>query len=165
VTDRDDPPAALPERADLAVTLDDLDDRVASIESTLTDVTARQTAVESYLDQVEHVNESVERRADAALAAVDRLESADNDQTPARAKSANATAARAPPDGTSDATGSRRGADTHIADAAGRPSIPDHHNGPRDGDAGHGVTEPTSGPGPSQSDGPVARLLAGLLGR
>lgn len=47
--------------------LDDLEHRVADIEAT-------EAAIKGYVDEVDSVNEGVERRADAALDAVERLE-------------------------------------------------------------------------------------------
>ena len=83
VTARDDPPEPLPDVADVSATAADLEDRVGHLESRVQDLAARQQAVEAYVDRVEHVNESIERRADAALAAVDRLESARESDLPA----------------------------------------------------------------------------------
>lgn len=75
VSERDDPPEGLPAIADVTAATTDLDDRVSDLESRVADLVARQQAVEAYVDRVDHVNESIERRADAALAAIDRLES------------------------------------------------------------------------------------------
>jgi hypothetical protein len=54
----------------------DLRDRIETLESTVAELEAGLKAVRGYVGTVEHVNETVERRADAALAAVERLESA-----------------------------------------------------------------------------------------
>lgn len=54
----------------------DLQDRIETLESTVADLEAGLKAVRGYVGTVEHVNDTVERRADAALAAVERLESA-----------------------------------------------------------------------------------------
>lgn len=77
VTDSTDPPAPLPELADATRTLDALAERVADLETRTDDLRARQQAVEAYVDRIDHVNDGIERRADAALAAVDRLERTD----------------------------------------------------------------------------------------
>lgn len=74
VTERDDPAAPIPAIADVDATTVDLGERVSELETQVADLAARQEAVEAYVDRIEHVNESIERRADAALAAVDRLE-------------------------------------------------------------------------------------------
>lgn len=55
--------------------LDDLDDRVAELE-------AATQALRGYVGNVRHVNRSVEERADAALARVERLESELDDRPP-----------------------------------------------------------------------------------
>lgn len=74
LTERDDPAGPIPDITDVNATANEFDDRVSALESRMADLTARQQAVEAYVDRIEHVNESIERRADAALAAVDRLE-------------------------------------------------------------------------------------------
>jgi hypothetical protein len=58
-----------PDREALAERLDDLEARIDDLEAGL-------QAVRGYVGGIEHVNETVERRADAALAAVERLEAA-----------------------------------------------------------------------------------------
>jgi hypothetical protein len=58
-----------PDRATLAERIDTLEARIADLEAGL-------QAVRGYVGGIEHVNETVERRADAALAAVERLEAA-----------------------------------------------------------------------------------------
>ena len=63
----DGPPPA--DHPDLEARIDTLEDRLADLESGL-------QAVRGYVGNVEHVNQSVERRANAAIAAVERLESA-----------------------------------------------------------------------------------------
>lgn len=54
--------------------VDDLESRLDDIEDRLADVEARSQAVEGYVGNIDSVNEGVEQRADAAIAAVDRLE-------------------------------------------------------------------------------------------
>lgn len=75
VSTRDEPPTPIPAISGVSSEVSDLDDRVVTIESRVADLAARQQAVEAYVDQIDHVNDTIERRADAALAAVDRLES------------------------------------------------------------------------------------------
>lgn len=53
----------------------DLDARIDTLEDRLSDLEAGLQAVRGYVGNVEHVNQSVERRANAAIAAVERLES------------------------------------------------------------------------------------------
>ncbi|WP_123536471.1 DUF7310 family coiled-coil domain-containing protein [Halosimplex salinum] len=67
----------LDELADLAAVADDLDrleSRLDDVEERLATVEARSQSVEGFVGQVRSVNEDVEKRADAAIAAVDRLE-------------------------------------------------------------------------------------------
>ncbi len=101
--------AALAARADeLESTVERLDDRVAELE-------AATRALRGYVGGVRAVDESVERRADAALAAVESLESElrDGDATLA-AEAANAAdappaTARDGPSTSGDADGDARG--------------------------------------------------------
>lgn len=53
----------------------DVESRLAAVEAELAELEAGLQAVRGYVGNIDHVNESVERRANAALAAVDRLES------------------------------------------------------------------------------------------
>ncbi|MBS3759872.1 DUF7310 family coiled-coil domain-containing protein [Halodesulfurarchaeum sp.] len=80
----------------------DLRDRIETLESTVAELEAGLKAVRGYVGTVEHVNETVERRADAALAAVERLESAPKTPPPiatAKQQSAeSASTATAEPD-------------------------------------------------------------------
>lgn len=54
----------------------DLEARIETLEAEIADLEAGLQAVRGYVGSVERVNESVERRANAAIAAVERLESA-----------------------------------------------------------------------------------------
>lgn len=58
-----------------AVPHGDVESRLAAVEAELAELEAGLQAVRGYVGNIDHVNESVERRANAALAAVDRLES------------------------------------------------------------------------------------------
>ena len=119
VTERDDPPEPLPDVADVAATAADLEDRVGSLESRVQDLAARQQAVEAYVDHVNHVNESIERRADAALAAVDRLESATQRDSPTNpAAEPPSTPEYEPSEHAVDPT-AERSRHPHVTDAAG----------------------------------------------
>jgi len=55
--------------------LDDIESRVEDIEETVADLEAATRALRGYVGNVRSVNRDVERRAESALAAVDRLES------------------------------------------------------------------------------------------
>lgn len=59
-----------------AVDYEALRERIDSLEAAVADLEAGLQAVRGYVGNVEHVNESVQRRADAALAAVERIEAA-----------------------------------------------------------------------------------------
>lgn len=74
VTGSDRPITDLADAGDVADRLDDLEHRVATVEERLDDLAAASQAVRGYLGGVRVVNAEVERRADAALAAVERLE-------------------------------------------------------------------------------------------
>lgn len=74
LTDGDHDVAALQDAAARADRLDDLEDRIGSLEERIAELDAATEAVRGYVGNVRSVNEDVERRADAALAAVDRLE-------------------------------------------------------------------------------------------
>ncbi|MFC4358756.1 hypothetical protein ACFO0N_12465 [Halobium salinum] len=67
---------ALPERAALAARLGEVETQLETVESRLDELDAATQAVRGYVGGVRAVNRDVERRADAALAAVDRLERA-----------------------------------------------------------------------------------------
>uniref|UniRef100_UPI003F55792C DUF7310 family coiled-coil domain-containing protein n=1 Tax=Halosimplex halobium TaxID=3396618 RepID=UPI003F55792C len=64
----------LAEVATLADDLDRLESRIDDIEGRLADLEARSESVEGFVGRVRSVNEDVEQQADAAIAAVDRLE-------------------------------------------------------------------------------------------
>ena len=69
--------------AELAPRVDDIEDRQANIEERVTELEAATQALRGYVGSVKSVNEDVEQRADAALAAVDRLEDRiESTQTP-----------------------------------------------------------------------------------
>ena len=81
-------PEAGPDRTELL-------ERIETLESTVADLEAGLQAVRGYVGTVEHVNDTVERRANAALAAVERLESAPKTPPP------TATATQQAPDSSS----------------------------------------------------------------
>lgn len=74
LTDGDHDVAALNDAAELADRLEDAEDRIATLEQRTADLDAAVQAVRGYVGNVRSVNEDVEERADAALAAVDRIE-------------------------------------------------------------------------------------------
>jgi len=71
--------AELPEGADLAATVAATDERVDDVEERLAELEAAVQAVRGYVGNVRSVNREVERRADAALAAVERLDDGSDD--------------------------------------------------------------------------------------
>lgn len=52
----------------------ELEDRLAHIEDQLDELEAGLQAIRGYVSNLDHVNESVERRANAAIAAVERMD-------------------------------------------------------------------------------------------
>jgi hypothetical protein len=54
---------------------DQVEERLDALEAELAQLQAGLQAVRGYVGNIEHVNESVERQANAAMAAVERLES------------------------------------------------------------------------------------------
>lgn len=74
LTDGEDDVAGLADAATLTDRVEDHDERLATLEERVDDLDAATQAVRGYVGSVRSVNEDVERRADAALAAVERLE-------------------------------------------------------------------------------------------
>lgn len=116
VTERDDPAAPIPAIADVNRTVKNLDERVSELETLVADLAARQEAVEAYVDRIEHVNESIERRADAALAAVDRLETTRGPPTASSATADSRAPKHDPEEQRLDTGGESHAA--HVSDAA-----------------------------------------------
>lgn len=58
----------------------DISARIEDLEARVTELEAGLQAIRGYVGNVDHVNQSVERRANAAIAAVERLESAPDTQ-------------------------------------------------------------------------------------
>lgn len=74
LTDGNHDIAELQDSAAMAERLDGLEDRIATLEEQTAELDAATQAVRGYVGNVRAVNEDVEERADAALAAVDRIE-------------------------------------------------------------------------------------------
>ena len=74
LTDGDHDVAALQDAAAIVDRLEDLEARVADLEERTADLDAATQAIRGYVGNVRSVNEEVESRADAALAAVARIE-------------------------------------------------------------------------------------------
>jgi hypothetical protein len=109
---------------DIEAHLDDLDDRVTELE-------AATQALRGYVGSIRAVNEDVERRADAAIATVERLESRlDDDTAPARSDSDGARDSSPVDRGTGypqqSSTGDEehRGGDNPTAKADDQTSVP-----------------------------------------
>jgi TolA-binding protein len=66
--------AELPEGAAVEQRLDGIERRLADLEERLDELDAGLQAVQGYIGEVEHVNREIERQAEAALAAVQRIE-------------------------------------------------------------------------------------------
>ncbi|MFC6836510.1 DUF7310 family coiled-coil domain-containing protein [Halomarina ordinaria] len=91
LTDGRDLPDLAPE-ADRAARLAAVETRLDDLDDRLADVEAATRAVRGYVGQVRHADREVERRADAALAAVEELEATlDGAGTDAPLASADAT--------------------------------------------------------------------------
>lgn len=75
VTDGEADTRNLASAAEASARMDDLEADVAALDDRLADLEAEMQALRGYLGGVSAVDESVEKRADAALAAVERLES------------------------------------------------------------------------------------------
>ncbi|MBX0321841.1 hypothetical protein EGH21_02230 [Halomicroarcula sp. F13] len=74
VTDGDHDVPAVEDRAELDARLTAVEDRVDRLDERTADLEAATQALRGYVGNVRSVNEDVEQRADAALAATDRLE-------------------------------------------------------------------------------------------
>lgn len=83
LTDGDRPPADLPEAAELTDRLETLEDRTADLAARVDELDAAVQALRGYVGNVRSVNREVERRAEAALAAVDSVEAALDGEPPA----------------------------------------------------------------------------------
>ena len=81
LTDGETDLTGLEEVADHAAEIDRLDERIESLESTVADLDAAVQAVRGYAGNVRAVNRDVERRASAALAKAETLETAIEDGT------------------------------------------------------------------------------------
>jgi uncharacterized coiled-coil protein SlyX len=90
--------ADIPEGAAVEQRLDGLERRLADLEERLDELDAGLQAVQGYIGEVEHVNREVERQAEAALAAVERLED-DRGGRPATAGPDSGPEPSADPDG------------------------------------------------------------------
>ncbi|MFW6003997.1 MAG: DUF7310 family coiled-coil domain-containing protein [Halodesulfurarchaeum sp.] len=86
----------------------DLLERVEALEAEIAELEAGLQALRGYVGNVDHVNETVERRANAAIAAVERLESAPKTPPPIATATPDAQASeesvqkREPPRGAAD---------------------------------------------------------------
>ncbi|AHF98842.1 hypothetical protein HALLA_08170 [Halostagnicola larsenii XH-48] len=74
LTDSDRPVSDVPEQAAIADDIDRLDERIDDLVARVADLEGSTQALRGYVGNVRSVNEAVERRADAAVATVDRLE-------------------------------------------------------------------------------------------
>lgn len=155
--------ADLPDGAALAARVEALEERADAVESRLDELEAASLAVRGYVGNIRAVNRDVERRVDAALAAVERL----TDDGPLRAPNGE------PVTGASDGrlrtdasdgrsrTGASDGRPRPDADHSGTP-----HAGPSprpDGDDPTGAS--CESPDSDERDSPVPeRILARVRG-
>ena len=82
VTDEDVPVASVDDAAALTTRLDAVESRLETLEARIDETDAAVAAVRGYVGEVRHVNDEVERRANAAVAAVDRLDAASGGPPP-----------------------------------------------------------------------------------
>lgn len=125
------------ERAALSAELDRLDDRLDGIEARLDELDAAVEAVRGYAGNVRAVNRDVERRASAALAKAEALETAldapDDTATPVATALSSTLDADGSDEKPEDGTGGSEGADPrHSIDAEDESeSTPDARGEPR----------------------------------
>lgn len=77
LTDGDHHLAEIEHAADHHARIESLDERLGAVEDRLTDIEAATQALRGYVGNVRAVNREVERRADAALAAVESIDGTD----------------------------------------------------------------------------------------
>lgn len=77
LTDGDHDLTEIQDAADHHARFEDLDERLAAVEDRLVNLEAAVQALRGYVGNVRAVNREVERRADAALAAVESLDETD----------------------------------------------------------------------------------------
>lgn len=109
VTDEDVPVASVDDAAALTSRLDAVESRLETLEARIDETDAAVAAVRGYVGEIRHVNEEVERTANAAVAAVDRLDAASGGPPPiATAQTAESRVPASAPDGkTSTESGER----------------------------------------------------------
>ncbi|MFC7155591.1 hypothetical protein ACFQPA_08980 [Halomarina halobia] len=106
----------LSETSRVAARLTEVEDRVDELDDRVDELDAAVQALRGYVGEVRHVNRAVERRADAALAAVESLD--DADRSPDLASDGGAASA-APPSAVSPAVASPSAESTTEPNAAG----------------------------------------------
>lgn len=120
VTDEDVPLASVDDAAELTARIEAVESRLGTLEARIDEVDAAVTAVRGYVGEVRHVNEDVERTANAAVAAVDRLEPVSGTQPPIATERPAESRVTAAETETSEADGpSKAGADRSFRDRLG----------------------------------------------
>jgi len=164
-----DVPDGLADSTALARQVGDVEDEVDDLEDRLADLEAAVQALRGYVGAVRGVNRDVERRADAALARVERLE--DRDPREAGGDRARATAGRAtdgpvstPDERRSDHESDTRGA---TADRTGDEARPSADRAPRHdrraaSDGGERTPHPIPQPAPRDDRSLLERVRAWL---
>lgn len=147
LTDGETDVDGLSDAAELAARVDELESTVDRLDDRVAELEAATRALRGYVGGVRAVNESVERRADAALAAVESLEDALRDGPDSALDAAGAGVL----DGDSSAVGVRDGDADAVDTCDGRDSGSDAGAGRTDGD------DRTPGGAP-QGDSLAARL-------
>jgi hypothetical protein len=153
----------LPDAARMDARLDDLESTVEDLGDQVAELDAAVQALRGFAGGVRAVDEAVERRADAAVARVDRLEAELAEVREAVHDPDDATAVTEP-NGREPAT-----ARTHDADAGSRvppsrsdPTVAGERATNGDGGAGHGTRDHDDGHGDSLNDDVAARTDAAL---
>jgi len=168
---------ALQQRGDLARRVEELEEQLDSAQRRIDELEAATQALRGYVGNVRSVNEDVEQRADAAVAAVDRLESRlADDAADRRSDSAPQSADRsdAAPDchhrepvSTETASETRRPVHSPRRDRSDQPvSGPTDDGrsavGPIDGATGVDGTDSVDGGDSAAEGGVLARLRSRL---
>ncbi len=168
---------ALQQRGDLARRVEELEEQLDSAQRRIDELEAATQALRGYVGNVRSVNEDVEQRADAAVAAVDRLEArladgaadrrSDSASRPTDRTDAAPDCHRREPVSTGTASGTQRPAHSSNRDRSDQPvsgATGDGQRavGPIDGGAGADGTDSVDSGDSADESGVLARLRSRL---